>query len=272
MVNPGRHYKKYKDFWEKVLPQMGHKLGNHTWHHHGAKNPEEAEFEIGEVSKLIWKLYPEDTKLNVFASGGGELWGGRRWHRTSKQFQAIPEKYYLIDLYDGKHPGIELNTNFSKELVTRLIDNAIAEKKHQAFIFHKIGPKNVKDFLRKIINNFNYTFDGLHFSYMLQYMNGKRDQIWMAPIIDIIKYETEFLSSKFDILSNKQDKIVARLKITSNPKLYDQELSLLIPSRRNLSPEMVLQNKNKVSLEKLSGDRVMCNIKPYGSEIIIVYN
>jgi len=46
MINPGRNYKKYKDFWENDLPQMGHKLGNHTWHHHGAETQEEAEYEI----------------------------------------------------------------------------------------------------------------------------------------------------------------------------------------------------------------------------------
>ncbi len=115
MINPGRNYKKYQDFWENKLPQMGHRWGNHTWHHEGAKNLEEAEFEIGEVSKLIWKLYPNESKFNVFASGGGEEWGGKRWSEALPAYKEIVKKYYLIDLYDGNHPALGLNSDYSFE-------------------------------------------------------------------------------------------------------------------------------------------------------------
>ena len=61
MTNPGRNnllisYNKHKKFWENEVQLMGHRLGNHTMHHQGAKNMEEAEYEIGEPSKIIWKL------------------------------------------------------------------------------------------------------------------------------------------------------------------------------------------------------------------------
>lgn len=81
MTNPGKdRYKSNKTFWETEIPRMGHRLGNHTMHHRGAKNLEEAEYEVGEPSKLIWKLYPNESKLLVFASGGGirVKWGGEK--------------------------------------------------------------------------------------------------------------------------------------------------------------------------------------------------
>jgi len=60
LINPGKDiYKKYKDTWETEVIQSGHELGNHTLHHHGAKNDQEAEYEIGECSKYIWSLFPK---------------------------------------------------------------------------------------------------------------------------------------------------------------------------------------------------------------------
>src|ERR1700674_1625644 len=77
MVNPGMdRYLKYKDFWENTVPRMGHEFGNHTMNHRGAKTLQEAKYEIGEPARLIRRLYPEQSRLMVFASGGGRncLW------------------------------------------------------------------------------------------------------------------------------------------------------------------------------------------------------
>ena len=271
MVNPGRNYKKYKDFWEKVLPQMGHKLGNHTWHHHGAKNPKEAEFEIGEVSKLIWKLYPEETKLNVFASGGGELWGGNRWHKSSDEYKAITKKYHLIDLYDGNHPGIELNSSFSKEKVEKLIDNAIEERIHQAFSFHKIGNKSLKDYLRKIVSNFNYTFSQDQFWEMIKYINYKKQRIWIVDLVSVLKYEAELYTSNIDIIRNSENTIYLNLKIGTDPILYDQELTLLLPKNSNDIPKFAYQNTLELNIHKDRLGQYFVNCKPNNSQIIIRY-
>ena len=171
MINPGRNFEEYKDFWENQLPKMGHRWGNHTWHHTGAENPEEAEFEIGEVSKLIWKLYPNKSKLNVFASGGGEEWGGKRWSEALPVYKEIVKKYYLIDLYDGNHPALGLNSDYTVQEIKDKIDEAISGKKHQAFLFHKIGSKNLIDYARKIITGYNYTFEEDKFLKMIEYLN-----------------------------------------------------------------------------------------------------
>ena len=127
MVNPGKdRYLKNKDFWEKQVPAMGHQMGNHTMHHQGAKTPADAEFEIGEVSRLIWKLYPNRSKLLVFASGGGgKKWGGKLWGQASEEYKSLVNKYHLIDLYDGNHPGFGVSSKIGYKEVKARVQTAV---------------------------------------------------------------------------------------------------------------------------------------------------
>jgi hypothetical protein len=271
MINPGRNYEKYMDFWENQVPQMGHRWGNHTLHHKGAKNPEEAEYEIGEVSKLIWKLYPNESKLNVFASGGGEEWGGKRWSEALPVYKEIVKKYYLIDLYDGKHPAISLNSDYPLQGIKDKIDEAISEKKHQAFMFHKIGSKNLMDYARKIFAGYNYTIEEEKFLKMIEYLNIKRNNIWVAPLVQILKYQSEYEASKLELVKKSPDKIAMRLKIETDLNLYDQDLTLVLPTPNNRTPIKVIQNETELKVSQLTDSKYISNIKPINSEVQILY-
>src|SRR5262245_53787238 len=58
-INPGTdRYKLRERNWTLTCPLWDQELANHSLHHNGAKSFKEAEREVGEVSKLIWKLYP----------------------------------------------------------------------------------------------------------------------------------------------------------------------------------------------------------------------
>jgi hypothetical protein len=271
MINPGRNYDEYKDFWENQLPQMGHRWGNHTWHHKGAKNPEEAEYEIGEVSKLIWKLYPNESKLNVFASGGGEEWGGKRWSEALPVYKGIVKKYDLIDLYDGNHPAISLNSDYPLQDIKDKIDEAISEKKHQAFMFHKVGSKNLMDYARKIIKGYNYTFEEDKFLEMVKYIDSRRDKIWVTPLVQILKYQSEFEASNLELIKKSSDKIVLRLKIGTDPNLYDQALTLKLPFLNNKPPVKIFQDGMEIGVIHLSDQEFISSIRPVNSEIIAYY-
>jgi hypothetical protein len=271
MINPGRNYEKHKEFWENKLPQMGHRWGNHTWHHKGAENPEEAEFEIGEVSKLIWKLYPNESKLNVFASGGGEKWGGERWSKALPIYKEIVKKYHLIDLYDGNHPAMDLNSDHSMQEIKDKIDKAVSERKHQAFMFHKVGSKNLVDYARKIITGYNYNFEEEQFLEMIKYLISKRGKIWVAPLVQILKYQSEYEASKLELVKKSPDKIVMRLKMETDPNLYDQDLTLKLPAPNNRQSVQVLQDTMDVTVIQLTNDEFISNIKPIESEIKIFY-
>ena len=91
-LNPGlERYQQRRETCEVLCLQYGHEFGNHTWHHHGAKNLAEADFEIGEASRHIWTLYPERSKLLLFARGGGTEWG-----LSDEEIRALMEKHLCV--------------------------------------------------------------------------------------------------------------------------------------------------------------------------------
>ncbi|MEN8142666.1 MAG: polysaccharide deacetylase family protein, partial [Thermodesulfobacteriota bacterium] len=110
MVSPGKDsYRQYKSMWGKEIPFMGHRLGNHTLNHSGAVDLKEADYEIGEATRMIRKAHPTESQLMVFASGGGKKWGGTYWEKADQAYYDIARKYKLIDLYDGNHPSLRID-------------------------------------------------------------------------------------------------------------------------------------------------------------------
>ncbi len=275
MINPGRNnilinYNKHKDFWQKDVPLMGHRLGNHTWNHKGAKDLEEAEYEIGEASRLLWKLYPEKSRLNVFASGGGETWGGRRWHKASYAYKAIAEKYFLIDLYDGTHTRVELNSDYSEKQIKTYIETAEADQKHLAFVFHKIGNESLFDFIKHMLTGYNNCFSEIKFTDLLKELNKKRNSIWIAPLIDILKYKSECDSSSIELLDIKEPNVyVYNYSQKLDPNLYDHPLTLILPKALSKQNNKVYQDGCELSIERYQDQECTANIKSHSSELII---
>ncbi len=151
------------------------------------------------------------------------------------------------------------------------IDEAVSEKKHQAFLFHKIGSKSLLDYARKIITGYNYTFEEEKFSKMIQYLNSRKDRIWIAPLVQILKYKSEIEASRLELIRRNSDKIVMRLKIETDPNLYDQDLTLILPSSNNIPPVKVIQDEMEMTVIQLNKDKFISNIKPLDSEIQILY-
>jgi hypothetical protein len=106
---------------------------------------------------------------------------------------------------------------------------------------------------------------------MIKYLNSKRDNIWIAPIVQILKYETEFENSTLELVKKDSDKILMRLKIGTDPYLYDQELTLIFPSLDNISPVKILQDDMEGIIFQLSDKDFLSNIKPIESNITIFY-
>ena len=86
-----------------------------------------------------------------------------------------------------------------------------------------------------------------------------------------MKYETEFENSTLELVKRNTDKIVMRLKIETDPSLYDQELTLILPTLDNLSPVKILQDDFEGIIFQLSDKEFISNIKPIESSIVIYY-
>ncbi|MGV7223007.1 MAG: polysaccharide deacetylase family protein [Nitrospinales bacterium] len=247
MVNPGRQeYQKYKSFWEKEVPAMGHRLGNHTFNHRGAKTLEEAEYEIGEVSRLIWSLYPEESKLNVFASGGGgKKWGGKYWGETSIEYKNLVDKYFLIDLYDGHHLSKMVNSSDTPQNLCELVNTVLSAGSHRPLHFHTIGEPTFKDPIKKVLSKQSLAVAQSTFSNFLDCLVQKKDVIWVAPIIDILKYQTEFKATTIEVTKINNYRIEMRLDINTDPELYDHLLTLIVPVHNGRKAVRLVQNDNE---------------------------
>lgn len=275
MINPGRNnpiisYNRYKKFWENELPALGHRLGNHTWNHKGAKNLKEADYEIGEVSKLIWELYPNESKLNVFASGGGETWGGRRWRKASFEYKELTKKYSLLDLYSSEQQRVELNSNFMRAEWKKILDETVEKQNHRAFVFHKVGKKSILDHIKQSLTGYNNCIGENDFEQFINDLNSHRNKIWIAPVIDILKYEKERESVELKMEGYDLNETTYSLKVLTDPILYDHPLSLIVNSANSGNCLQVFQD-NEELVGKIEDESLkLFNIKPTNSSIRIL--
>ena len=274
MINPGRApYKRHRKFWEQDVLAMGHDLGNHTWHHKGARTIEEADREIGSVSNLILKLRPHTSKLMVFASGGGEKWGGVKWSDAEPGFKEIASNYDLIDLYDGEHPSYRCDSKKNGPDLQRLAESAAEQEAHQPYHFHEIVQPftTFKGLARGILNGYDLAFPPSDFEFFLSYLSDNIDSIWVAPIINIIKYETEYNNSKLSFLRREKHETLVHLSISVDAELYDHPLTLAIPGAPPVSVSQVIDGKHSYLDVRTDRDLFYADIRPTESDIGIKY-
>ncbi len=272
MVNPGKSfYKKHKDSWEKQIPAMGHNLGNHTMNHGGARNLEEANYEIGETTRILRDVNLSESNLMVFASGGGKTWGGKRWSQADPIFHQLVEKFNLIDLYDGNHPSRRVDASSRLEELCTLLDATIANKIHQPFHFHPVGKTPLRERVKKLIRGIDLTVSKEIFEEFLQCITHRKDQLWVAPLIDILKYEEERKGAVIKELEADQMSYSYSLTIATDPVLYNHPLTMKVPAQKN---DAIIKNILQDSSEchsYQSGEVLLIDIKPVNSVITIHY-
>ena len=274
MINPGRiEYQKLRKFWEQDLLKMGHDMGNHTWNHRGARTLEEANREIGSVAHLIWKLRPQTSKLMVFASGGGEKWGGKKWSQTTSDYWEIAAKYHLIDLYDGKHPSYQCDSRKNGYVLKELAESAIERGAHQPFHFHEIHQPfiTLKGIARAVLNGYDLAFRASDLDFFLCYLSINREVVWIAPIIDILKYESEYNGARLSILSHNRHEILLQLVVSTDAKLFDHPLTLVIPGPQPAWVRQKINGNHHDVHFAANGKLSYADIYPEDSDIHIQY-
>jgi peptidoglycan/xylan/chitin deacetylase (PgdA/CDA1 family) len=170
-VNPGlERYQQRKDTWEVICPRSGQELSNHTWRHQGAKDMREADFEIGESSRHIWKLYPHRSKLLLFARGGGTEWGPSR-----DEIQALMDKYLLV-----RRPRDISITDESGNAatITQYPQQALDDGTWVLVLFHGVGGEWLSTNLQAFVN-------------LLDFLVAHREHLWVGGEIAVRKYQQE---------------------------------------------------------------------------------
>lgn len=272
MVSPGRAgYLKYKDFWEKQLPAMGHKLGNHTMHHSGADDLGEADYEIGEATRIIRKAYPSESWLMVFASGGGEKWGGKDWEKADPAYRQLTEKYHLIDLYDGNHHSIRIDSSSRIEEFCASLDKIVDAQGYQPFHFHNVGKSPFIEALKALVRRYDLNVSEEIFREFLKLLAERKDELWIAPIVDIMKYENERNGSALKVVDSGRTSCTVELAVQTDSALYDHKLTMKVPKRENMAVASIFQDNDEGKIYQSREGEYLVDVDPVNSIITINY-
>ncbi len=243
-INPdSSRYQANKETWEVICPKFGHELANHTMKHTGAKDYEEADHEIGACAHLIWKLYPNESKLRPFLRGGGTTWNVSR-----EEMQELRDKYFLFSGFAGpRRVGIcdERGTGPIKAYAKAALD----EGKWGQVGFHGVGG----DWISTSEENFIE---------LLDYLVANRDKIWVATTGDAYRYWQEYEAVREVTLSQATEsgfKVAIecdeeKVKTYGRPftELYDEALTVRVRVPDSWSRFAVTQGDEEKAYEAVA--------------------
>jgi hypothetical protein len=273
MVSPGRSsFEKRRETWLKQVPAMGHDLGNHTMHHRGAVDLDEAMYEISEAARIIRENTGDQDRLLVFASGGGKHWGGSRWSSADKGYLRIPAALDMIDLYDGNHPYINVTGDITPEELIGHVDAAVENGLYQAFTFHNVGVPTFRDLVRRVVRGKNLSYPEENFKKFIQMLSERRDRVWVGTLVDILKYQAEYRSARLELQGDNGegngDTLRYQLSVATDPSLYDHPLTLAL-QEPDTGKVKIFQDGSPVKIQAGMEGTIMADLIPKNSLIRI---
>jgi hypothetical protein len=227
-VNPGKsRHQDHNAEWLDIL-NRGQHLAPHTMNHIGATSYEMAYYEIGASAEYCWDAYgvPYHSELLAYASGGGVTWTGL----TREERLWIDDHFNLINRYHSNPTEQHYHSDrmpYSKagrrplsELIEHFDDNW-AENEWEMILYHGVGGTSSVDLEQFIL--------------LMDYIESKKDVVWIAAYIDVFKYDMERFSAVVEVLESTNDFIKLRLSsdisasgyITNDVNLYNEPLTLI---------------------------------------------
>jgi hypothetical protein len=261
-VNPGnKNYENTAYTWEIICPKFGHELANHTMHHKGARDYEEAEYEIGECSRHIWSIQRHKSKLLPFQRGGGTT-----WEITEEEIEEIMSRYLLYERPSMGSMRDDIGTGFR---MLSYPQRALDEKTAIFVHFHGIGDGNLSVTEERFVE-------------LLDYLVANRDKLWVGTAGEVYKYQREYEAlSSISITDAQKDsfRVVvdcdeAKLDLfdSSFVELYDEPLTVRNEVPKSWSAFFIRQGKKIESHSTIKLDEriyVQYNVKPNFGEAVI---
>lgn len=198
-------FEEHRAEWEAVAQHGDQEFANHSAHHRGAIGDADVEREIGEASKAIWALFPGKSKLLALNLGGGTTW------ETTKTLRYYLHKYHLFDASSGSLGMDDVYGDRSAAFrahLERHIERGLWCRIH----YHAIGEK---------LNSSEASFRA-----SLEIAREHASDLWIAGMADIHKYQTERQAAKLEIAAETGRRVLLKLSCFSDPKLYDQRVTI----------------------------------------------
>lgn len=263
MVNPGGHppnsrkrsaFEDHRDQWEAVARRGRHEFANHTLNHSGADNDESMEREVGEAAQAIWKLFPEKSKLTALNLGGGTQWVTTR-----------PLRYYLdkYHSFDASANSTGMDDSYGNRVATfrRLLEAHIERGLWYKVHYHYIGE--------------GLSSSEANFRAALDIAKKHQDQLWIAGMAEIYKYQTERRAAGLEIEHNGPSGVTVKLSCDTPFPLYDQPLTLEVTVPEVWARQRVVIGDAKNEELKArtvatpDGTRLRFEVRPTDAEFVI---
>jgi peptidoglycan/xylan/chitin deacetylase (PgdA/CDA1 family) len=223
------------DDWRGVAAQ-GHEIASHshTHPHLAALESEDAIREELRLSKRILEreLSPHQCVTIGFPYGSSDERVRRiaaHYYIAGRAPQGI-NPAYPADFYDIKRLGPRTDTTLST--MTGWVEEAIAQRSWLMVTFHGIDGVAWEPLPRE------------RFIQFLDYVQSRRDVLWVAPFASVVKYIKERNAAKIADLSVDTQEIRFHLSDDLPDDIYDESLSLITYVPQAWSQVQVMQGKD----------------------------
>jgi hypothetical protein len=207
-INPATNRYGYGiDTWENLASRIGIELCPHTMNHIGAADLEEADYEIGESFRTVWKLNPPDkSKLYPFSRGGATSW-------PSGYRETIQRKYPVADY---SNEAVRYSGGDNRNELIDFAKKAMKDEAWHMVLTHGTGP------------NLEWLgFEVSNFEALLDYLASVKDKLWVGNIGDVYKYVMEKKSARISIIRSDDKSIELNLTSDIDPEFFDYPLTLI---------------------------------------------
>jgi peptidoglycan/xylan/chitin deacetylase (PgdA/CDA1 family) len=227
--------------WEAVMKQGDMELANHSAHHRGAKGDDDMDREIGGAAEAIWKLTPGRSRLLALNLGGGTLW------ETTRTLRHYLDKYHHFDASSGSL-GMDDSYGGRVEAFRRALQTHLERGLWCRAHFHYIGE--------------GLSSSEANFRAALDIAKAHQDELWIAGMADIHKYQTERNASRLTLVRSDARSLAFQLDCATDPALYDQALTVEItpPMAWDVAKTTVRDEANasaSLKLAEIAGRRLL---------------
>lgn len=253
-INPGAgDYLAHADAWADCAGVGDQELANHTMHHRGAENDEDAEREIGEATEHIRTICGRPTGLIAFSEGGGTVW------THTRALREILDRHGLFDAYG--RPGISMADSYGGrvEAFREGLDRAIATGGSFTALFHQIGESISLENFRAV----------------LDLAREREDALWIAGVAAAHMYQTERNAAALRCEPDGAGRVRLTLDCGTDAALYDRPLTIaLVPPAAWDAEALQVVAEDGTPLEtrvrpRQEGAIVLFDAPPHDAEFIV---
>jgi len=224
-------------FWEEEAAQAPFAVyGNHTMNHQGFPDLAYAEQDIAGCNELILRLKPgKNPRLISYAAPGGV-----KNEITKDEINGILGRNHLIERPTFNGHGAAIHQKTGAEILA-LADKAISNGGVEYIIFHGVGGDWI-------------SFDLGQFQVLMNGLDERKEQLWIADPISVHQYEKEKASTVASVVKNEGGAIQLELKCSEDPAFYDYPLTLLVSVPSVWKRCEVAQGDRKSQVEVKNGE------------------